>query len=323
MAQSATANDTKPPSADSKLPSSDTAHFLADLGRRASEITIQPIPTEGLGDGLPASVPVGWDRKEQRLVSLRSEVEAWRLRPEHRTGTAKMQTLSAFIKLVNRHKGNNSAIFADMDWKAPAFTAVVDYHHDGESDEKHLPQYLRHRIVYPFPLSDEWKKWIEMNGEPMDQGAFAAFIEDRIAEIAAPTDTEKDELETLFKTAIADPFEVITLSRGLKVAVDATVGKTVTLQSGETEMMFEEVHRDGGGQKLVIPGLFMIGLPVFFRGEKQRLPVRLRYRVANGKVIWLYQLWRPESYVTEAVEKALDAVHVDTALPCYEGAPEN
>jgi len=307
-----------------KLPGPSTIEMLSNLGRKASDITVENIETKGLGEGLPPIVPVGWDRDNQRFLSLRTEIESYRERPERRTGMATMQTLQAFYGLINRHKGQNSAVFADLNWRKPEFTAVIDYHHDGvtDKDKPHLPQNLNHRIYYPFPLSEEWKAWIAGDGKPMEQGDFAALIEDRIAEISAPNETEKDELEDLFKTAIADPFEIVQLSRGLKVSVESAVGRMVTLQTGETEMIFEEVHKDGGGQKLIVPGLFMLSLPVFFRGEKQRIPVRLRYRANGGKVTWLYQMWRPDTYVTEAVEKALDVVRVETGLPAYEGSPE-
>lgn len=53
-----------------------------------------------------------------------------------------------------------------------------------------------------------------------------------------------------------------------------------------------------------------------------RVPVRLRYRVKEGTVIWFYQLWRPDTYVTDAITKDRDAVHVETGLPIYEGSPE-
>lgn len=301
------------------FPGAAAMKHLADLGVKATDAAIVAIPIAGLGEGLPSGVPAIWDRNGQKLSSVKALIEEFRLRPERRTGAAAMQTLSSFIALVNRHKDNDSAIFVDMNWKAPSFSAVVDYHRQGEP---HEPRHLKHRVTYAFPLSEEWKIWTGSNGRPMDQGAFAAFIEDRIAELSAPKDTEKSELEFLFKTRIADPAEVVQLSRGLAVSVDSKVSRAVTLQSGEGELIFEEVHKDGSGQKLSVPGIFMLSLPVFFRGANVRLPVRLRYRVKDGAVIWLFQMWRPDAYVTEAIERDRDAVRVETGLPIYEGAPE-
>ncbi|TIP21885.1 MAG: DUF2303 family protein, partial [Mesorhizobium sp.] len=72
-------------------------------------------------------------------------------------------------------------IFADADWRNPSFTAVIDYHEDVSGG---LAAFGKHRIQYAFPLSEEWKKWIEMNGEPMKQAEFAYFLEDRVAELS-------------------------------------------------------------------------------------------------------------------------------------------
>jgi uncharacterized protein YfdQ (DUF2303 family) len=302
------------------LPNATAIRELATLGIKGSDADVVGLATDGLGEGLPKEVPAIWDRNGQRLYSVRPLIEEYRLRPARRTGKAMAQTLHSFIALVNRHKDADSAIFADMDWKAPGFTAVIDYHRGEEAE--HEPRHLGHRITYSFPLSEEWKTWLARDGKAMSQLDFAAFIEERIADLSAPKDTEADEIEHLFRTRVADPGEVVQLSRGLAVSVDSRVARAVTLQSGEGEMVFEEVHRDGSGQKLTIPGVFMISVPVFFRGAQARLPVRLRYRVKDEMVTWFYQLWRPDTYVTDAILRDRDAVAVETGLPIYEGAPE-
>jgi len=305
--------------AEMKFPGVEAIKELAALGVKATDATVVPIVTKGLGEGLPDIVPAIFDRNAQALRSLKALIEEQRLMPARRTGAAAMQTLSGFYRLVSRHKDEHSAIFVDMNWSAPKFVAVIDYHEQGDG---HAARNLAHRIEYAFPMSEPWKAWVGINGKPLGQGMFAEFIEDHIAEISGPTDPERQAYERQFSTRIADPFEVMTLSRGLAVSVDAKVGRAVTLQSGEGEIVFEEVHRDGAGAKLTVPGLFMLSLPVFFRGANVRLPVRLRYRVKDGNLIWIVQLWRPDEFVTAAVERDRDAVAAETGLPVYEGAPE-
>lgn len=316
-----------PAAANESFPTAAAMKHLAELGVKASDAQLVPIATKGLGEGLPESVPAIFDRNGQKLSSVKQLVEEYRLRPEWRTGTAKVQTLVSFIALTKRHMDADTAVFANSDWRKPSLTAVIDYHRqaeesNGEAEATHEPRWLKHKLLYEFPLSEPWQKWVESDGKLMDQADFAVFIEDHIAELSAPKDTEQDEYEHLFRTKIADPAEVVTLSRGLAVSVDSKVARAVTLQSGEGEIVFEEVHRDGGGSKLTIPGLFMLSLPVFFRGAHVRIPVRLRYRVANGAVRWGYQIWRPDTFVTDAVLRDLDAVRVETGLPAYEGTPE-
>lgn len=307
---------------DSELPSAMLVRELGALGVKASEASVVTLATDGLGAGLPAVVPALFDRNNQKLASVKAIVEEFRLAPERRKGTAHAQTLAAFIALVERHADHDSAIFCDMNGRAPRFQAVLDYHRRGEGENGHEPRWLGHRIAYTFPLSEPWQAWLEMSGEPMKQAEFAMFMEDRIADLAAPTPAEASDLEYKFQTRIADPAEVMGLSRGMQVAVNSVVKHVQTLQSGEAEITYVEEHRDAAGNKLLVPGLFMLSVPVFFGGEPARIPVRLRYRKSGTDIIWFYQMWRPEEYVTGAVVKARDAVFVETGLPVYEGAPE-
>jgi hypothetical protein len=292
--------------------------LVANLAAAASAVAELDVSTEGLGEGLPPAVPILYSHRDGRLLDVRQQIEAFRLRPHAKTGTASAQTVDTFIALVNRHKTADSVVFADSNWRKPSFTAVIDYHRT-ESTE---PDNLRHRIAYSFPLSDEWQIWLKGNRERMTQADFAAFLEDRVADLASPFDTEKTEFEQLFKTKIAAPNELITFSRGLEVAVEAKVKNVVTLQSGEGQILYDEVHKDMNGAKIIVPGLFMLSIPIFFMGLPVRVPVRLRYRASGGDISWFYDIYRPDTFVTERIREDLRIVGSQTGLPTFEGTPE-
>ncbi len=297
---------------------SETAvNAVADLTRDAG-VTVQTITPPSI-PGLPSSIPVIIDPKSGCAKSVKSLVEEWRETPDRKRGTAKVHTLESFIDLVDRHKTEDSVIFADIDWQKPSLTAIIDYHEKragGEADNG------KHRVHYPFPLSEEWKEWVRFNGQPMKQGEFAEFIEDRIAELATPHEEEVADWQDKLGGKVAYPNEIVMLSRGLKVNAETKVVNHVTLSSGEAQITFEEEHRDQNGQKLVVPSLFIIKLPPFFRGEAVRVPVRLRYRVQAGSLIWFYQLYRPDVYITEEVELSLQRAAAATELPAFQGTPE-
>jgi uncharacterized protein YfdQ (DUF2303 family) len=275
------------------------------------------LDTKGLATrGVPPVVPVLWDRRGGELVPLEAHIDIWRFLPERRAGTARALAIASFIDLVNRHKDDHSAIFANTDWKAPSFVAVIDYHQTGGEARN-----LGHRITYDFPLTDEWRAWRGQDLVVMDQGEFAAFIEERIAELSSPAEAERGEFERLFQSKFATPAELIQLSRGLQVKVGVNVKQARTLQSGESEVVFEESHHDAAGNKLIVPGLFMLSVPVFFRGHPVRLPARLRYR-AGSSIKWVYQLYRPDIFVGGRIEGEMEHVRKATGLPVYEGAPE-
>ncbi|MCA1868928.1 DUF2303 family protein [Agrobacterium genomosp. 3] len=270
-------------------------------------------------DGLPTRIPALLDRKTGRIQSVRDEFERWRSQPTLKVGTARVDTLDSFIDLTARHKTMHSVIFADFDWQKPSLTAVIDYHENeayGQADNG------KHRIHYAFPLSEEWKAWTGMNARVMDQGEFAEFIEDHIPDLATPHEEEATHWQQTLGGRVATPADIITLSRGLKVFAETKVTNTVTLQSGEGQLTFEEEHKDANGQKINVPSLFIIRVPPFFRGESVRIPVRLRYRVKAGSIVWFYQLYKPDQWITEEVERAFVRAHGATELPGFVGKPE-
>ncbi|KGF71185.1 hypothetical protein LL06_00915 [Hoeflea sp. BAL378] len=297
----------------------DSIEQIAKLAREAAGIDI--VTLNLAVKGLPERVPIARLHGESpEFDSLKQLAEEWRLFPERKTGTAIVDTLTSFIDLTSRHATEDSVIFAGTDWKAPSLTAVIDYHclNSGEGYAGNLG----HRIHYPFPLSEQWKIWVGMNGKPMDQGDFAAFIEDNIADLSSPEALEVTDYEAKFATTIATPSALVTLSRGLAVHVSSKAKSAVTLQSGEGEIVWDEVHQGADGNRLKVPGLFMLQIPLFHMGETQRVPVRLRYRMRDGAVVWFYQIWRPDVAVTERVTEDFETAVEKTRLPGYIGKPE-
>lgn len=294
-----------------------SVHAIAKLAREAAGIEIASLTLDT--KGLPSSVPVAKLHGESpEFDSLKKLAEEWRLYPERKTGTAQVDTLNSFIDLTNRHKTDNSVIFADTNWQKPALTTVVDYHKLEGTDAG----WLSHRVHYAFPLSEQWQTWVAMNGKPMGQADFAQFIEDNIADLSSPEVMEVTDYEAKFATKIATPSELVALSRGLAVRVESKAVSSVVLQSGEGEIVWDEVHQGADGKKLKVPGLFMLQIPLFHMGEAQRVPVRLRYRVREGATLWFYQIYRPDVAVTERVTEDYDTATGDTGLPGFIGKPE-
>lgn len=291
---------------------------VAELARNAAGVEVVMIsPNEA---GLPSSVPVIFDKRHNGggLRSVRDLLEQWRVNPIRRKGTAKVTTLESFIALTNRHKDANSVIFAEANWPNPSLTAVLNYH----STDPNAPRFGDHRVHYAFPVTDEFKAWADGDSKPMVQETFTAFIEEHAPELADPTSTESAQFGQLFRTKIATPAEMITLSRGLQINVASQVKSSVTLQSGEGEIVFVEEHLTDKGEKLTIPGMFMIALPAFIGGEPVRIPARLRYRVSGGKIVWIYQLFRWQEFLRQRVVADLKKSQEQTSLPTFEGSSE-
>ncbi|KAB1086398.1 DUF2303 family protein [Neorhizobium galegae] len=290
---------------------------IADLTRDGNIRVDQFTPPDI--HGIPATIPVLIDAKTGAAKSLKPLAEEWREKPATKRGVAQVTTLESFIDLTNRHKTDDSVIFADTDWQKPSLVTVIDYHqkaNGGTADNG------RHRVLYEFPRSEEWEAWSGIHNKPLDQTAFAEFIEDHIADLSAPDTQEEEDFQAKFSFKVAYPNELVALSRGLAVHTETRVKSNLVLQSGEGEITWDEQHNDAQGNKLKVPGMFILQIPAFHMGAPMRIPVRLRYRVRAGSLSWTVLLYRPDVFITQEVLRNLEAAASETELPKFVGAPE-
>jgi hypothetical protein len=274
-----------------------------------------------------------------RIESVKRFLDEFRDRPERREGTARMGDLASFIAHVNRFATPESAIFASADRQKPGLLAVLDYHHrvnleDGDDikvDPDATPSFLKHRTEYLFPISDEWNTWAGANGKPMNQGQFAAFLEDNAQDLLPPptfaeekSDSDLDlwRLTELVLGRWASPERMMELSRGLAIFESARIVNATNISTGEGAITFEEEHRDGEGKKLEVPNLFLVGIPVFKNGPRYRVVVRLRYRKDGPAIKWHYDLYKHDKVFDHAFEEACKEASEKTGLPLFVGIPE-
>jgi uncharacterized protein YfdQ (DUF2303 family) len=252
------------------------------------------------------------------VQTLKPLIDSYRLAPEYRKGTSTALTLGSFIDLTKRHADEDSAVFAQILTTDPRLQAVIDYH-----TTTHEARFGRHRVSYAYPVTPEWGAWLGQNGQKMGQEDFAEWIEEHIVEIGDPDEfADREAIETLFRTKIGNGAEIFTLSKGLALNVSSNVKDFRTLANGAVQVSYEEVHTDGSGQPLVIPGLFIVQVPFFVGGQPVKLIARLRYRKEGAKLRWFYELWKWDVEFRRALLADLDKVREATGLPCFEGMPE-
>lgn len=271
-------------------------------------------------DGVVARLLEVRDGAGKSLIDLKPYLDHWRENPERVEGTAIMQTLESFVDLTKRHATKeNSALFCDVTPTAPLLTAVIDYH-----GAEAKPRRCAHQIDYPFPLSDDWKFWTAATtgaAQRKTQGDFAFLIEDRIADLVAAT-KEENEIAAMMDAKMARPAVILTLSRGLQINVNQSVKEVLDVGTGEAKIVFEEDHKGPQGRQLNIPGMFVIAIPVFTADEPTRIPVRLRYRVQEGKTFWFMSLYRPDRILRDKIEALAQKAKDGIGLPLFFGSSE-
>lgn len=254
-------------------------------------------------------------------------------KPTFRSGAANLTTLDSFIAHVNRFGDGDSAVFVNDDSDNPSLTAVLNYHRadiDIGEDRAH-GEYRsgNHRSLFNFPLSEEWQKWTGLDGQPMDMSTFATFIEDRIGDIALVEDGVPESAERFVETnggagSIASYGQLYELSRGLSVSEGHFAEQAINQSNGSGKLSFTTVIEGTkvNGVDVVVPTMFFIAIPVFHKGAYYRIPARLRYRVAGGKPMFWFDLWRADYSFDHAIAEAAQKVDAETSAQVFFGAPE-
>jgi uncharacterized protein YfdQ (DUF2303 family) len=260
--------------------------------------------------------------KGQEVYSLKKYLDEYLPAPARRRGKAELYDLASFLAFLGRWAGDHTVVYAQPDETEPELLAVINAN-PGNSTYTDAG-WADHLAVYAPRVSAEWTAWLEQDGTQMTQADFAAFLEDRVADVvvANADDPALQAVAGLSGGSWASPSRLLELSRGMQVNVDVQVKEAVTLASGEISVLYNEAHRDGAGAPLKVPNLFAIQIPVFYAGVVYRIPAHLRYRVSGGRMSWWYKLVRPEKAFEDAFNELAASVRTESGVPVFLGSPE-
>jgi uncharacterized protein YfdQ (DUF2303 family) len=304
------------------LPSSGADTFVAldQIAEKKNAIDIVELRDPRFEDGLvgfAASVPVG-----RKLTSIVPLLDEYLDHPRRRRGTATLLTTEAFTAHVARFaSATKSLIFADPKPAAPSLTAVYDYHEVGDAGD---PNWCEHRATLALRMSDEWKAWLAVHEQDLAQGDFAAFLADHIGDVIVVDtgETRIADMAALLGARVGGAQQVMKLSRGIEVRQQIAVKNAVTLETGEVTVQFAENQAGEDGGPLTTPTLFFITIPVFYAGAPYQIPVRIRYRIRGGALIWSLHLYRHDRVFEDAFAGVLKQVREATDIPVLLGSPE-
>ena len=255
-----------------------------------------------------------------KVHDLKALVAPYQDRPDRRKGVYHLSRTQSLIDFANRYKAEETYIKASgkVDGNTLEAKAVVVFNpHPAGADHK-LAGHEDFSAIYNFPVSKELTGWLAQNAKGMGQADFAAFIEDHIVDMIDPQFHELErDLEKVLAGKGADPITMLELSRGLEVRVNEQVKNQGRLQSGEQVLTFSIEHAGADGQPLRIPSWFIINVPVFEGDAPHNIPVRLRYRVKEGRGTWFYELFRMEKVFDFAFNASLERIKGETNLPLF------
>jgi uncharacterized protein YfdQ (DUF2303 family) len=181
-----------------------------------------------------------------------------------------------------------------------AFEAVIDYHETSDT-----PGWCTHIASFKPAKSVEFATWMDRNKKQFTQVDFARFLEENLPDVVEPTGAE------LLEVALT-----------MEAKKEVTFSSGVRLANGQIQFQYDEEVR-GTAKKgtLEIPEQFVLGIAIHENGPAYRIPVRLRWRLHEGKAIFWYEIVRPHRFVQDAIQEIRSKVTTDTGYPVLTGVP--
>ena len=165
---------------------------------------------------------------------------------------------------------DNVVVFADRD--KLNFHAFLDYHHVTGG------RWLNHSASVTYKESHQFGIWKKNDGVKMGQEAFAEFLDENVLDITDPSGAE-----------------VVAFASCLEAHRTEIFKSSTNLGNGEVK--FNWSNESSGDAATKFPTDMKIGIPIWTNGEKILIPVKLFYRVSEGKLLFWYKLRNLENII--------------------------
>jgi hypothetical protein len=205
-----------------------------------------------------------------------------------------------FSSYVNRFKSDATRIFAlpghlASDQRARVM-AIMDYHAPPSTAAHGL-----HVATFLPRYSEPWLRWTK--APAMAQVAFAEFVEENRADIVDPDAAVLLDIVSKFKTSRKQEYDSV---------VYQSNGDVVVAWSDKTE--------NAGKPGVVVPDKLKLGIPIYFRGTVFEVPVFMRYRLADGKLMFQVKVDRADYVEQAAFDEITGKISAETSIEVYLGS---
>lgn len=271
-----------------------------------------------------------------KRYNLDADLERVMPRPRALEGLAVFEDVESFILHFNHFKNSDSKVFASK--TANRFLSIIDYHEVDKdagttvSPSQLSPRHCRHGGVFAPKFSEAYLAWTGRNKKNMGQAEFADFLEDRVLDLHEPpavnseneADKKKLKIARMVNKTFADPAKMMDFRKGIKTHEASISKQFVNTQTGETEFEFRVEQHDEKGERVTIPGLFIIAIPVFDNSNVHyEVLVRLKYRTSEGRTTWFYELFRIDLVLENAFNDIKSKIATETSTTVLQGFPES
>lgn len=236
-------------------------------------------------------------------VFLGANGQVWDVRqntdPTRQRAVRVAQTTDAFVALT-KDLGIDGVTRVFADRVGFDLEAVIDFGTDGE------PTRDEHRIEFAPRQDPEWQAWASLHGKPIDQIAFADFIEEHLDSVIEPDGAD-----------LLDIVQTIKGHRGIQFKT------AFRLHDGQTKIAYDEtLSTQGGSGEMTIPNTLTIRTPIFREEDPVEFTAYLRYRIGDGGAIqFTIKIQKKDEIVPGAFDLIVGKVDSGLTYPVYAGTP--
>lgn len=238
--------------------------------------------------------------------------------PTRKRATVTITDVVSLLHYLDKHAvTGQTTVYVNADSIAGAATiiAVINDHAGGYGNEHGgIAGWRDHTATYTPIKSVEWNRWIANSKKEMDQLAFATFIEDNIIDISNPTAGASDQ-------SLPTGGQMLKMATDFEANYDKRFKQKLNLGGGGVQLEYIEDEDKDTRTKMVIFERFKIGIRVFRGGDAFAIYARLRYRQQDGKVMFRYELIRPDLVFDAALGAAIEKIVAAGHLVIF-GAPK-
>lgn len=158
-------------------------------------------------------------------------------------------------------------------------TAIVDYHASAKA-----PSHCDHRATFCAQFDAAYTAWQAMHGKPISQTQAGAFLEERAVDVTVPD-----------AAAIMDM--VMTFDAVKKV----NFRSSERLRDGQRQFSYVEENEVRGA--ITLPESITIGVPVFEGMPPDQIRLRMKYRITEGSLTFIFEIHDKAGVERKAFER--------------------
>lgn len=237
--------------------------------------------------------------------------------PRRKRASVTVDDQASFADYVNQHKlSNRTALFGRVSEAGGSFAGIIDYHErwpgDGAGSQQPgalaypgglVPSWGEHRVSLNLGFTPEWVRWTKNDGVALSQIAFAEMIEDNLPDIVEPS--------------AADLLEIV---QDLTAKKDVNFKSTSRLTNGQVGILYDETITTGKREgQIELPREFTISIAPFRGSPAVGIKARLRFRIGEGVLQFVYRLNQPHKVLEAAFDSARTYIATQTQLPVLLG----